>query len=112
MPLAAEGWWLFGDRGLAAVDRPILMMSATHDPLYRENALIFEHIGTPDKTFISFIGPDHFMIYDHVMVARMAHFATAFFSYYLKGHADMAGYFSEAFVAQEAGLAWGLYAVD
>ncbi len=112
IPLAAEGWWLFGERGLAAVDRPVLMMTATQDPLYKENVLIFEHLGTPDKTFISFIGPDHFMIYDHLMVARMAHFAAAFFGYYLQRNEDMAIYFSEAFVRQEDGLAWGTYPID
>ncbi len=78
MPLAAEGWWLFGERGLAAVDRPTLMIVATGDTLYPENALIFEHLGTPDKTLISFVGPDHMMVLNPEMVARMAHFAAAF----------------------------------
>lgn len=40
MPMAGEGWWLFGERGLAAVDRPVLMLAATGDSLYAENALI------------------------------------------------------------------------
>jgi len=78
MPLAAEGWWLFGEQGLAAVDRPVLMISGTKDPLYRENALIFEYLGTTTKTFISFIGWDHYMIYSSTPVAQMAHFAVAF----------------------------------
>ena len=26
MPMAGEGWWLFGERGLAAVDRPALIL--------------------------------------------------------------------------------------
>jgi len=109
MPMAGEGWWLFGERGLAAVDRPALIIVATEDALYPENALIFEHLGTPAKTLISFIGPDHMMILDSKMVARMAHFATAFFGYYLQGNEDLKYYFSEDWVAQHPDLAWGTY---
>lgn len=109
MPLAGEGWWLFGEKGLAAVDRPTLMIAATRDDLYAENALIFEHISAPDKTFISFIGPDHMMIYDQKMVARMAHFMSAFFGYHLQGNMEIASYFSEEFIAQFEDLAWGVH---
>ncbi len=56
MPLAGEGWLLFGDKGLAAVDRPTLLIVATRDELYEENALLYELLGTPDKTLISFVG--------------------------------------------------------
>ena len=109
MPLAAEGWWLFGERGLAAVDRPTLMIVATEDGQYPENALIFEHMGTADKAMISFVGPSHMMIYDPEMVARMAHFAVAYFGYHLQGREEMAWYFSQDFVAQHDDLAWGVY---
>lgn len=109
MPMAAEGWWLFGERGLAAVDRPMLMIVATQDGQYPENALIFEHLGTPDNALISFVGPDHMMVYDPEMVARMAHFAVAFFGYHLQGRQDLARYFSEDFVAQHDDLFWGVY---
>ena len=109
MPLAAEGWWLFGERGLAAVDRPTLMIVATQDGQYPENALIFEHLGTPDKALISFVGPGHMMVYNPEMVARMAHFAVAYFGYHLQGREDLAYYFSEEFVTQHDDLAWGVY---
>ena len=109
MPLAGEGWWLFGERGLAAVDRPTLMIVATADVLYPENALIFEHIGTPDKSLISFVGPGHLMIFDAEMVARMAHFVVAFFGHHLQGRADLAQYYSEEFVTEHDDLAWGVY---
>jgi predicted dienelactone hydrolase len=108
MPLAGEGWWLFGERGLAAVDRPALIIVATEDELYPENTLIFEHMGTPEKALISFIGKDHFMVYEPDMVSRMAHFAVAFFGYHLQGRDDWAEYFSEDFVAQHDDLAWGV----
>jgi predicted dienelactone hydrolase len=109
MPMAGEGWWLFGERGLAAANRPTLMIVATQDELYPENAQIFEHLGTPDKTLISFVGQDHIMVYDPEMIARMAHFATAFFGYHLQGREDLAQYFSEDFVTGHDGLAWGVY---
>jgi predicted dienelactone hydrolase len=109
MPLAGEGWWLFGERGLAAVDRPTLILVSTRDELYPENVLIFDYLGTPDKALISFVGPDHMMIYDPEMVARMAHFAAAFFGTHLQGHKDLAWYFSEEFVSQHDDLAWGVY---
>jgi len=109
IPLACEGWLLFGERGLAAVDRPTLMIAGTRDVLYPENALIFEHLGTPDKSLISFVGNDHMMIYSPEPIARMAHFAAAFFGYHLQGRADLAWYFSEEFVTQHDDLAWGVY---
>lgn len=109
MPMAGEGWWLFGERGLAAVDRPTLIIVATQDELYPENALIFEHLGTPDKTLISFVGRTHMMVYDDAAVARMAHFAVAFFGYYLQGRKDLAWYFAQDFVIQYNDLAWGGY---
>lgn len=109
MPLAGEGWMLFGDKGLAAVDRPILMIVASEDEYYPENVLIFEHLGTPDKSLVSFVGEYHDMVFDREMVARMAHFAVAFFGYHLQGREDLAWYFSEEFVAQHDDLAWGVY---
>jgi hypothetical protein len=109
LPMAAEGWWLFGERGLAAVDRPVLIIDGTNDELYKENVLIYEHLGTSDKALISFIGHDHMMVYDPEMVSRMAHFAVTFFGYHLQGHQDLARYFSEDFVTQHDDLFWGMY---
>ena len=51
----------------------------------------------------------HMMVYNQEMVARMAHFAVAFFGYHLQGRQDMAQYFSEDFVAQHNDLFWGVY---
>ncbi len=107
MPMAAEGWWLFGERGLAAADRPVLMLAATGDSLYAENVTIYDHLRTSDRTFISFRGPDHMMVYDRQMVERMAHFATAFFGHRLAGRAELARLYSQDFVAGHDDLAWG-----
>jgi predicted dienelactone hydrolase len=109
VPMATEGWLLFSDRGLASVDRPVLIIDGTLDLYYPENTLIYERLGTPDKTLISFVGLGHMMVYEADIVARMAHFAVAFFGYHLQGRNDLAQYFSEDFVAQHDDLAWGAY---
>jgi predicted dienelactone hydrolase len=112
MPMAPEGAWLFGERGLLAANRPTLIIGATNDNIniYDLEAVdIFEHLGTPDRMLISFIGEGHMMIYDAGPVERMEHFAAAFFGYYLQGRADYAGYFSEDYVAGHEDLAWGVY---
>lgn len=115
MPMAPEGAWLFGERGLAAVDRPTLIIGATEDrgdhgcPYEIEAVFIFEHLGTPDRAMISFIGRSHYMIMIPELVERMQHFATAFFGYYLQGRQDYAEYFSQEFVDQYEDLAWGMY---
>lgn len=40
MRMASEGWWLFGERGLANADRPDLVIAATNDEIYKVNVLI------------------------------------------------------------------------
>jgi predicted dienelactone hydrolase len=112
MPMAPEGAWLFGERGLEAVDRPTLIVGATQDDINiydLEAAYIFDHIRTPNQVMVSFIGQGHMMVYDPKQVARMAHFAVAFFGYHLQGQKDYAKYFSEDFVAQYEDLVWGVY---
>ena len=109
IPMAPEGWWLFGERGLRAEDRPAMMLVGSLDKLYAEDALIFDHLGTPDKTMITFVGKDHWTIDDPLIQARMAHFMVAFFGYHLQEREDYSEYFSEAFVAQHSDLAWGVY---
>jgi predicted dienelactone hydrolase len=66
MPMAPESAWLFGERGLGAVDRPTLVTAATADDFNYcdlEAVYFFEHLGAPDKTMISFIDQDHMMIF-------------------------------------------------
>jgi predicted dienelactone hydrolase len=112
MPMAPEGAWLFGERGLAAVDRPTLIIGATADEINIydvEAAYIYEHLGTPDKAMISFVGQGHLMIFNADPVARMKHFAVAFFGEHLQGRANYADYYSKRFVERRANLAWGVY---
>lgn len=115
MPMAPEGAWLFGERGLATVDRPTLIIGATRDHAnyYElEAAYIFQHLGTPDRTLISFVDQDHMMIFSAEPIARMKHLATAFFGYTLQGREDYAEYYSEDFVARCDDLAWGVHIVE
>lgn len=112
MPMAPEGAWLFGESGLAAVDRPTMIIGATADGINiydLESVYIFEHLGTPNRIMISFVGQGHMMIYDDDQVARMKHFAVAFFGYHLQGLYDYSKYFSEDFVAHHDDLVWGVY---
>lgn len=106
-PLAAEGYWLFGKRGLSFVDRPVLMMAGTRDGFYLEDTMIYGDLGTKDKIFISFLGEDHYMLFEKELAAIMAHFATAFFGYHLQGCTDYAAFLSETFASQFDGLTWG-----
>jgi predicted dienelactone hydrolase len=112
MPMVPEGAWLFGERGLAAVDRPTLILAGTADDINYydlEAVYIFEHLTNPDKAMISFIGRGHMIIFDDEQLAVMKHFATAFFGYHLQDRDDYEGRFSEEFVSKQQGLAWGVY---
>jgi predicted dienelactone hydrolase len=109
VPMAGEGWWLFGERGLNAVNIPVLILDGTADDLYKENALMFTKIGSSEKHMISFIGYDHMRIYDEDFVALLVHFQVAFFSFHLKGEQEYQKYYSEEFVGQFDTLAWGPY---
>jgi len=112
MPMAPEGAWLFGERGLASVDRPVLIIGASEDEnnYYNLEAVpIFERLGTPDKSMITFLGEDHMMIYSDEPVEKMKHFAAAFFGYYLQGQEKYQKYFSEDVVNRLENMAWGVY---
>ena len=112
MPMAPEGALLFGERGLNAVNIPILIIGATADeycPYSIEAAPIYEHIGSPDKGLISFIDQNHMMIFDIIPKAKIEHFLVAFFKYHLMGSQEDAYYFSEEFVNKQPGLFWGVY---
>jgi predicted dienelactone hydrolase len=112
IPMAPEGALLFGERGLSKVDRPTMILAGTEDTgcdYNREAVFIFEHIGASDKILISFIGEDHDMLFSDEPLAKMKHFIAAFFGYHLQGREDYADYFSQKFVSNREGLAWGVY---
>jgi predicted dienelactone hydrolase len=112
MPMAPTVSWYFGERGLAAVDRPTLLIWGTKDilsPYPLEAEYTFEHIIGPDRFLISFIGRTHMMPFSDDVALQLKHFTTAFFGYYLQGRVDYGEYFSEDFVTQFDDLAWGVY---
>jgi predicted dienelactone hydrolase len=112
MPMAPSVSWYFGERGLAAADRPVLILFGTRDdlaPYIMEAGYTLEHLGTPERFLISFVGNTHFMVFDDKPAARMRHFTVAFFGTYLQGKPEYRDYFSEEFVAQFNDLAWGVY---
>jgi predicted dienelactone hydrolase len=112
LPMAADGAWLYGERGLAGIDLPVLMIAPTEDemiPYQVETRFILDNLGTPTKSLISFLGRGHMMVMDPEEVARMRHFATAFFGYHLQGRQEYQEYFSEDYVSQFEDLYWGLY---
>lgn len=111
MPMAPDGAWVYGDKGLAAADRPALMVQATKDSPYQpaEGAFILENLGAAEKGMVSFIGKDHFMIMDPEVAAKIRHLAVAFLGYHLQGREDYQQYFSQDFISQFDDLAWGFF---
>ncbi len=107
MPLAPDGWRLFGERRMAAADRAVMILVAENDEIYPEDILIYENLGTPDRYLISIAGKDHMMIFDYSYVLRMKHFAAAFFGVYLQGRQDYDQYVSQDFVESYPDLHWG-----
>jgi predicted dienelactone hydrolase len=112
LPMAPDGAWLYGERGLGMADRPMLIIAPTDDeytPYEVETTYIFEHAGSPERFLISFIGRTHMMPYDPEVAKHLNHFATAFFGTYLQGRSEYREYFSEGFTSQFEDLAWGVY---
>jgi predicted dienelactone hydrolase len=112
MPMAEYGTWLYDERGLAAADRPMFIVAPTEDeytPYQIETAYVFEHVGSPERFLVSFVGRGHMMVIELEQMKRINHFATAFFGTYLQNKSEYRDYFSEAFVSQFDDLAWGVY---
>ena len=112
MPMAPEGAWLFGPRGLASIKVPALVVSAAEDDInfYALEAVpIFEHMGSKEKMMISFIDRGHMMIYDDAAVLQMKHLAAAFFGYYLQGNTDYQVYLTEKAINRHQGPGVGWY---
>jgi hypothetical protein len=81
MSIAPEGFCLFGERGLATVDRPTMIIARTDDDIYSYNVEavnIFKYLGISDKTMISFVEIGHKMLFSDDEISIMKHFAVAF----------------------------------
>jgi predicted dienelactone hydrolase len=113
--MGPEGFWLFGERGLAEVDLPVMIIAGTADvttPYYHEAAQILGALSSPDKTMVSFVGKTHFMVEEPEVMKRINHFVTAFFGYYLQGQEEYLEFISADYVTQFEDLAWGVYEGD
>lgn len=106
MPMAPDGAWLYGERGLAMADRPVFIIEGGEDEQAFEAEYIFNHLGTPDSYMISFPNREHTMVFENDPASWMRHFAVAFFGYYLQGREDLAYFFSASFVSEFEGLVW------
>ena len=112
MPMAPDGAWLYGQRGLAGVQIPTLIITGTEDSIssyVMETAYIYEHLGSSERYLISFIGWGHALVFNADQALRLQHFASAFFGYYLQGREEYQDHFSEGFINQFDDLAWGVY---
>lgn len=110
IPMSGKGEWLFGPEGLDPVDKAVIITAGTGEGTrYEEGYKIYEELGTSEKIFISFVGQGHMMIFQPTPSSQMRHLAVAFFSYYLKGMEEYLKYFSEDYISQLEGLAWGWY---
>lgn len=110
MPLSPDGEWLFGPRGFAAVDKAVLLTEGQYEAPFNEaHYKAYEDMSTSEKVFITFVGKTHNMIFEPDAQKIMQHLGIAFFSYHLKGYEEYAYYFSEEFISQVEGLAWGWY---
>lgn len=110
MPMAPEGAWLFGPRGLAAVNKPALIIGGALDDvcLYdQEAATLFAELGSPEKAMITLLGKGHLTGPETEQREALLHFATAFFGFQLQGRSDYKAYISRSFVEQYSDLAWG-----
>jgi predicted dienelactone hydrolase len=106
MPMAPDGAWLYGERGLAMVDRPVFIIEGGEDEQAFEAEYIFNHLGAPNSFMVSFPGKGHEMVFENDPAAWMRHFAVAFFGYYLQGREDYTHFFSAAFVSEFDDLVW------
>lgn len=110
--MAPEGAWLFGERGLRAVDRPTLLFGATEDVnnYYElEAAAIYEGLTSTERTLVSFVDDTHMMLDVPERLAQMQHFAVAFFGLHLKQDEGMTRYLSQEFIEGYDDLSWGVY---
>ena len=111
MPMAPDIYWLFGPDGLAAVDRPMLLLANSDDvdSPYHFAVDIADAVPPQFGVMITFVGKGHNLILDEQDLGHIRHLMVAFFGYHLLGRQDYAPLFSEEFVKQHPELAWGAY---
>jgi predicted dienelactone hydrolase len=89
---------LFGEKGLAAITIPTLLIAGKADqicPYNLDSAYMYTHLGSPDRYLVTANKRDHFtlVINDSDMIQQ---YTSAFFGLYLQGDADYAQYLTLA----------------
>ncbi len=91
LPMAPSGAWLYGADGLAAAERPLLIIAMTQDefsPYEFETQFIYDHLGGPEHLMIALVGRTHMSIVESEVTDRLKHFVTAYFGWKLQGKQD------------------------
>ncbi|MBL8164050.1 MAG: hypothetical protein JNJ61_18825 [Anaerolineae bacterium] len=118
LPIAGGDAPLFGEAGTAAISKPVFMIAATADQYnpYPVNIVpAFEGVGAVDHYLLTLVNEDHYFPIDPVMQPVLAHFAVAYFGYYLQGKEDYARYLSADYITsltEYDNLVWGVYSEE
>lgn len=117
LPLTGGPGLIFGERGLASAEVPMLLIAGTADsdaPYEWAGVFVYEQWGGDERYLISVIDADHLFGYGSYSpnTSVVTHFAAAFFGYYLQGREDYAQYLTEDSVNGIEGLVWGPYRAE
>ncbi len=110
MPIAG----LYDEVDLAAISKPVFFVSATGDEFapYQSTIDAFEHMSAADHYLLTLVGEDHYFPISPAIQPALAHFAVAYFGYYLQDKQDYASYLSADYINSLTGydnLVWGAY---
>jgi predicted dienelactone hydrolase len=114
LPIAGADALLFGEAGTAAISKPVFIVAGTADELspYSDMLQAFEYMGATDHYLLSLVREDHFFPLNPDIQRVLAHFAVAYFGYYLQDKAEYASYLSADYVSSltnSDNLIWGVY---
>jgi len=115
LPIAEADAPLFGEAGTEAISKPVFIVAGTADEYnpYPVNIVpAFEHMSAADHYLLTLVGEDHYFPISPAIQSVLAHFAVAYFGYYLQGKQDYASYLSADYINSLTGydnLVWGAY---
>lgn len=101
---------MFGERGLASVSLPIIILAPTHDEVFsyqQETVLMYNYLGSNDRYLINLIDGSHNSTLTTTPSQKILF--TAFFGYYIKSQEKYAQYLKDNYVNNLQGLSWGVY---
>jgi len=101
---------MFGERGLASVSLPIIILAPTHDEVFsyqHETVLMYHYLGSKDRYLINVINGSHNSTLTTTPGQKILF--TAFFGYYIKSQEEYTQYLTEDYVNNLQGLSWEVY---